>query len=167
MQLLSNDRNENCVKLMATVLSLYIHVQKVDGSNDTFDASLLWWYLTSAGLLSVTGWSVWTGSTIHDATVVVLHVHSLGVAHSSKLHIFDEKLPSESIWVRSRNCDCLVTWFCYQLIAKPGNKTVTVSWADPYIRIYSHYCGITWASRRLKSPVSPIACSGAIQANNI
>ena len=31
-------------------------------------------------------------------------------------------------WVRSRNCGCLVTWFCYQLIAKPGNKTATVSW---------------------------------------
>ena len=37
-----------------------------------------------------------------------------------------------SIWVRSRNCDCLVTWFCYHLIAKPGNKTATVSWPDPY-----------------------------------
>ena len=36
------------------------------------------------------------------------------------------------IWVRSRNCDCLVTWFCYQLIAKPGNKTAAVSWRDPY-----------------------------------
>ena len=36
------------------------------------------------------------------------------------------------IWVRSRNCGCLVTWFCYQLIAKPGNKTATVSWPDPY-----------------------------------
>ena len=37
------------------------------------------------------------------------------------------------IWVRSRNCGCLDTWFCYQLIAKPGNKTATVSWPDPYI----------------------------------
>ena len=37
------------------------------------------------------------------------------------------------IWVRSRNCGCLVTWFCYQLIAKPGNKTATVSWPDPYV----------------------------------
>ena len=36
------------------------------------------------------------------------------------------------IWVRSRNCGCLVTWFCYQLIAKPGNKTAAVSWPDPY-----------------------------------
>ena len=36
------------------------------------------------------------------------------------------------IWVRSRNCGCLVTWFCYPLIAKPGNKAATVSWPDPY-----------------------------------
>ena len=35
-------------------------------------------------------------------------------------------------WVRSRNCGCLVTWFCYQLIAKPGNKTAAVLWPDPY-----------------------------------
>ena len=37
-----------------------------------------------------------------------------------------------NIWVRSRNCSCLVTWFCYQLIAKPGNKTATDPWPDPY-----------------------------------
>ena len=36
------------------------------------------------------------------------------------------------IWVRSRKCGCLVTWFCYQLIAKPGNKTAAVSWPHPY-----------------------------------
>ena len=36
------------------------------------------------------------------------------------------------IWIRSRNCGCLVTRPCYQLIAKPGNKTVTVKWPDPY-----------------------------------
>ena len=35
------------------------------------------------------------------------------------------------MWVRSRNCSCLVTWFCYQLIAKPGNKIAAVSWPDP------------------------------------
>ena len=39
---------------------------------------------------------------------------------------------SSTIWVRSRNCGCLVTCFCYQLIAKPGNKTAAVSWPDPY-----------------------------------
>ena len=37
------------------------------------------------------------------------------------------------IWVRSRNWGCLVTWFCYQLIAKPGNKTAAVPWPDPYV----------------------------------
>ena len=36
------------------------------------------------------------------------------------------------IWVRSQNCGCLVTWFCYQLIAKPGNKTAAVLRSDPY-----------------------------------
>ena len=40
-----------------------------------------------------------------------------------------------SVWwwrtVRSRRCGCFVTWFCYQLIAKPGNKTATPSWPDP------------------------------------
>ena len=30
---------------------------------------------------------------------------------------------SNIIWVRSRNCGCLVNWFFYQLIAKPANKT--------------------------------------------
>ena len=36
------------------------------------------------------------------------------------------------IWVRSRRCGCLVTWFCYQMLAKPGNKTAAPSWPDPY-----------------------------------
>ena len=48
------------------------------------------------------------------------------------------------IWVKWRNCGCLVTWFCYQLIAKPGNKTATVSWPDPYgIRTYREW-GFVW-----------------------
>ena len=37
------------------------------------------------------------------------------------------------IWIRPRRCSCLVTWFCYQLIAKPGNKTAAPSWPDSYI----------------------------------
>ena len=36
------------------------------------------------------------------------------------------------IWIRSRSCGCLDTWFCYQLIAKPGKKTATVPWPDLY-----------------------------------
>ena len=40
------------------------------------------------------------------------------------------------IWVRSRRCGCLITWFCYQLIAKSGNKTAAPSWPDPYISYF-------------------------------
>ena len=36
-------------------------------------------------------------------------------------------------WVRSRRWACLVTWFCYHLIAKPGKRTGTPLWPDPYI----------------------------------
>ena len=42
------------------------------------------------------------------------------------------------IWVRSRNCGCLVTWFCYLSIANPGNKTAKVSWPDSYLVKWSH-----------------------------
>ena len=38
------------------------------------------------------------------------------------------------IWVRSRNCGCLVTWFCYQSITKPDNGTAVVP--RPYIYLY-------------------------------
>ena len=48
------------------------------------------------------------------------------------------------IWVRSRNCGCLVTWFCYQLIAKPGNKTGTDSWPDPYMCVCNKNDKIMW-----------------------
>ena len=39
------------------------------------------------------------------------------------------------IWVGSRNCGCLVAWFCYQLMARPGSKTVAVPWPDSYVFI--------------------------------
>ena len=45
-----------------------------------------------------------------------------------KLHINEWHVWSMFFWIRSRNCSCLVTWFCCQLIAKPGNKAAAVSW---------------------------------------
>ena len=48
---------------------------------------------------------------------------------SSIFPIYTHKI---CIWVRSWRCGCLVTWFCYHLIAKPGNKTAASSWPDPY-----------------------------------
>ena len=44
------------------------------------------------------------------------------------LYTYTYTLYKNIIWVRSWNCGCLVTWFCYQLIAKPGNKAATVPW---------------------------------------
>ena len=49
------------------------------------------------------------------------------------------KLYHQHIWVRSRMCGCLVTWFCYQLIAKPGNKTAAPSWPDLYTDSFIMY----------------------------
>ena len=40
-----------------------------------------------------------------------------------------------TIWVRSRKCACIFTWFCYQMTAKPGNKTGPPSWTDLYVYI--------------------------------
>ena len=37
------------------------------------------------------------------------------------------------IWVRWWRCGCLVTWFCYRLIAKLGNKTATPPWPNLHI----------------------------------
>ena len=51
---------------------------------------------------------------------------------------------SHIIWVRSRNCGCLVTWFCYQLIAKPGNKTAAVLWPDPYAIALNKYRAVQY-----------------------
>ena len=42
------------------------------------------------------------------------------------VHELYKKL-TKHIWVKSRKCGCLVTWFCYHLIAKPGNKTAAIS----------------------------------------
>ena len=72
-------------------------------------------------------------------TVLVVNLHIFSSAffrHSRYWIIFHRSdgilqngLWSSEIW----RCACLVTWFCYQMIAKPGNKTGPPSWPDPYI----------------------------------
>ena len=49
--------------------------------------------------------------------------------------LLDAKPFPEPIWLRSWRYNRLVTWFCYQLIAKPGNKTATPPWPDPLLSI--------------------------------
>ena len=59
------------------------------------------------------------------------------------------------IWVRSRNCGCLVTWFCYYLIAKPGNKTAALSWPDPY-------ASVNWVNIISDNGLLPVWCQAII-----
>ena len=57
---------------------------------------------------------------------------SITVSNPIYADFFWGNFEENCIWVKSRNCGCLVTWFCYQLIAKPGNKTAEVPWLDPF-----------------------------------
>ena len=54
------------------------------------------------------------------------------------------------IWVRPRKCGCLVTWFCYQLIAKPGNKTAAVPWPRPYAGICADSHTTAYDNKQMK-----------------
>ena len=66
-------------------------------------------------------------------------IFNMGIPILVRQHFYIEMAPRiwwallEEIWVRSRRCSCLVTWFCYHLIAKPGSKTAAPSWPDPYV----------------------------------
>ena len=70
-----------------------------------------------------------------SSLVRVMVCHQFGAKPLSEPKKLSEPM---LIWVRLRNCGCLVTWFCYQLIAKPGNKTATVPWPEPYIVNWIH-----------------------------
>ena len=54
------------------------------------------------------------------------------------------------ISARSWRCGWLVTWFCYHLIAKLGDKTATPSWPEPYTSVNEaslapgHYLNYCW-----------------------
>ena len=78
--------------------------------------------------------------TVHGPLIWIRFILNIDI----KLWNFSGLIVLEKIFalyrVRSRNCDCLVTWFCYELIAKPGNKTEAVPWPDPI-----SYLDIEWA----------------------
>ena len=70
-------------------------------------------------------------------------IKQIWVSHCLILEVGVNKcqaLKQHDIWGRSRNCGCLVAWFWYQLIAKPGNKIAAVSWPDPYISLQISSC---------------------------
>ena len=49
------------------------------------------------------------------------------------------------IWVRSRRCGCLITWFCYQMIAKPA-CSVQHYWKRQSLHYWPLMRGIHWSS---------------------
>ena len=71
------------------------------------------------------------------------------------------------IWVRSSNCGCLVTWFCYQLIAKPGNNTATISWPDPSDEMENAFCVWSRFSVHWEHGLHCISLDDAICGNDI
>ena len=60
------------------------------------------------------------------------------------------------IWVGSLSCGCLVAWFCYQLMATPGNRAAAVSLPDPYVHLL-WILGHCW----LGGGLSPALCLAA------
>ena len=57
---------------------------------------------------------------VHYDVIVMWKIWWL-ITHSNKI--------LNEIWVRSRRCSCLVTWFCYQMIAA---MIAAPSWSDPH-----------------------------------
>ena len=80
--------------------------------------------------------------TVYLRTILRIAFHNWFINQEKSLVITFEIW----IWIRSHDCGCLVAWFCFQLIARPGNKTVAVSWPDPYIHHYAqmYFPGFTW-----------------------
>ena len=71
---------------------------------------------------------------VFESAKTILPQSSMLVKHSQVVNHWWKRTPHCLvilswwwIWARSWRCGSLVAWFCYQLIAKPGNKTF-VTW---------------------------------------
>ena len=62
------------------------------------------------------------------------HATAAGIWHLWATEYYDNshQISDKGDMGQVTNCGCIVTWFCYQMIAKPGNKTAIVPWPDPY-----------------------------------
>ena len=89
----------------------------------------------------------WTQHWLLHEFCIFYYLYCDSISKRDTIGISRKVVKCKYIWVRSRNCGCLVTWFCYQLIAKPSNKTVTVPWPDPYE--YMHISGETAVTQRI------------------
>ena len=61
---------------------------------------------------------------------------------------------------QSRRCHCLVTWFCYQLIAKPGNMTAATLWPELYIFLIK--CMVSMVSVNVHEIVDARTSAGTV-----
>ena len=60
--------------------------------------------------------------------------------------------------VTKLQCSCLVTWFCYQLIAKPGNNTAAVSVTWPIYILAGHYMIVSHSPHQNFHHFQKISC---------
>ena len=97
--------------------------------NSLWPSDVIWWH-RSGSTLALDPMVWWDPTWWYSIQSYVQISHLSARGDDIALRLFADC----DIWVRSQNFGCLVTWFCYQLIAKPGNKTATVSWPDPYIQ---------------------------------
>ena len=89
---------------------------------DSFNYLCLFFRIASVGLGQLYSCPRATGVTLNDMDKLIHYL--VAIEHTW--------VQTVCTCVRSRNCGCVVTWFCYQLIAKPGNKTAAVPWPDTY-----------------------------------
>ena len=85
---------------------------------------------------AVSGLDKWLHPTVFCGMQLLIHAWDTCLWRQSP----DTCVQDQFIWVRSLRWGCLVTWFCYLLIAKPGDKTTAPLWPDPNmanVRIHS------------------------------
>ena len=75
---------------------------------------------------------LWTRISLFQAMTCCRFAWLLSIGLWTKLsEISIYEFPFKKMYLgQVMGCDCLVTWFRYQIIATPGNKTAAPSWPD-------------------------------------
>ena len=93
----------------------------------------------------------WDPNKMADNFVYAFYNENYYIFTENSLYLVWKKgIEEKATWVRSRKCGCLVTWFCYHLIANPGNKTATPQWPDTY-------CFRSWLGYNQRTGAKPLS----------
>ena len=121
------------------------HFLEVEGHHIKYRLQTVWGICTHIGFVRFLGWFM--------KEVILLDQFLHLKERKQKLQL--QGFAQNNVWVGSRKCGCLVTWFCYKLIAKPGNKTATPLWPklcisnreynSQYLALSCFYCNY-WIS---------------------